>query len=685
MARFPRTGVWVLAALFSAACQQEHDDAGADHRSEDGGPPIDAAVPPVPGFLACGVPVAVADPPVLEGFTLAPVPGVLTRDVVWSGDHAIVLDDVGLEVRDRAFVPVARLALLGGTRLGVTGSLALVGAGSVTVVDLSDLGAPRPVAQWEPPVNLRGYASGAWLIGTSGRFVLLGTPAGVSVVDVRDPHVPREVRCLVPPLVGDDVELGPFVADGDLVVVAARRPGESVAAIYDLAQPAGESPAPTVRVMHEGTIGVHGRRVIVWEDLHRVVLYEVGADGRPVEIARVGREGDTRYAARGGDLLILGGFALYGGDDPPAGGLALDLTAHDALPLYRVTSADDGAEAARLSWEAHCRLTLTGIDTDASWNLLPLSHPDERFITGATPSLPCPPPTVPEYQIREAARAPDGRSVLLEEDEGGWSALEPTSGEWTPVAARDVGGTPFWMDGAFVFASSGAGDSDWTTRSVLLRLTTPGGQQERFERPGPLVSVSGGARHVWALSEPRPGRPGQAPAPLEGLRLWRLGTTGGPEDLELPANAQPSRVFAVDDGAWVLDAAGSLYQFNASGRVAATRHLPVNLDATRATASSLGLFIFDRSDRLQWVRADGEITTLEGFDGLTPGAADRDHVYLTKVGLPETGYAESARIVVLRPGPTPSVVGRIPAAGTVLPGEPLLVVGPRLLMFTPTP
>jgi hypothetical protein len=311
----------------------------------------------------------------------------------------------------------------------------------------------------------------------------------------------------------------------------------------------------------------------------------------------------------------------------------------------------------------------------AASEVSPLWAPDTRYGLGEAPTG-CPSGAPVVSYPMAGAREPDGDRVLLSHD--GWRLLDLADGAETALSNDPVrgAGQGFWLDGGYAFAVTEGSDWGIPLVSTVTRTDDTGLPTDVVRSPGPFVALAALGHEAWVLSEPVARAYGDPEPPPTARVLWRLASTGASVPVSLPAGAAPVDLVSGGGYAWVLDEAGTVDVYDASGALRVTCPLVDGIGDGPRAASERGLFFLDGAGRPSVVTADCSVSLLspDPVEWTIAGADDAWLYVAAEVG-PGEGFTTTPALLALDPA-TLAVVGRIP---TTRP--PLVVPGPRLVVM----
>jgi hypothetical protein len=177
--------------------------------------------------------------------------------------------------------------------VSLSGSLAVISAGSIHLVDVNDPASPVIISDLDD-----GFGSGGTGISLVGEYLLADVSDRIHVFDVSDPAAPTLVR-------RDGIYPGLETIDavGDLVVVEA---GSNGARLLDLADPAKPVDRGWVRHEEPVTAATLAGPLLVVATASRLESYWVGLELNPEIEGMVQPPGWARHLAVSGSLAILG-------------------------------------------------------------------------------------------------------------------------------------------------------------------------------------------------------------------------------------------------------------------------------------------------------------------------------------------------------------------------------------------
>jgi hypothetical protein len=248
--------------------------------------------------------------------------------------------------------------------LAVEGSVAYLGRGGVTAVDLGDPASPRALAA----VPTQGHIG---RLTAAGGRVFAASDRGVEVIDVRRPPAERHLG-IVP--VGPSVD--DIAAAGDLLLVSDRE------AVHAWRVPADVREARRLggcRVDLCGRLTLRGDLLFVAADCEGMFVLDVADPSRPARVGLFEGPGDVTRVALDGDRAFLadytGGVSVVDVSDPrrPRSlgewdeGIVGDVAARGGLAYLAMGSLVilDATRPARLRPVARRQLR----DGDTAWNL----------------------------------------------------------------------------------------------------------------------------------------------------------------------------------------------------------------------------------------------------------------------------------------------------------------------------
>ena len=608
----------------------------------------DTDVPSSDTFTACGRTLRVGDPPRPYGFTFPDLPTGPGRVGASHAAGHVSVDSATLRVHDADWNVVGELGPLDlPYRLAVTGDVAVAALydGAFVVADLSEPAHPEARALWGQRRDESG--AGALQLGEAvGGLVPLWGSDGVSLIDASDPRAPVEVACLGAGLLSRATDL--FSGDGFLAIQ-----GEGEVLVFDT-DPLTVAPVVTLVSVDEGTMAGEGARVAVWEDVRTVALYEWRGDHMSLVVRRTAPDLQSLWAP-----AVAGGFALHGGGYATAR-YAFDLRADDLEVL----------EVDRFANGYACPTQVLRAGTPIA-EVLPNWDRSARFAVGTAP---CPEEVPRDPSVTVGAASPDGQSRLLH-DGSAWFALDPASGVRTPLPLLGSDRVPVWWWPTVWVKSEGDGfDIGQWMSSWLTFVPQDGGASTRVDSPGPFVALASTPDTLWVLSEDGRRRVGAPAPPADERVLWRVGLSGAPVFVTLPAGAAPQTVIVAGSEVVIPDL-GGFGRVLAGDVEVATLPMPGLTADGLASGSAAGVAWVDAAGALWWSPRDGS-----GAVSLTAACAgcvidDVDGSIVTVLRPRDSDYTDWAGLVAwdaARPG---APVGELPMNGHYLHDAPAVFAG----------
>lgn len=593
-------------------------DSDSDSGASDGGPDTEGdsegdsdggtACPDVPDpcdggtcVSICGVDLAVATPPTLEGFTPRSTPApygprIPVGDLALEsrGSRWLVYEGDADQASGELLYPGTIGPILAGGRAFIQDQV-----GNLVRLDLSDPASPGvdlrlAPAVWVPEED--GPRALARPMGSSRGELVYVVDGQIAFVDVSGDQ-PRQVSCLVPSSPRGDSGWHDVVAVTDAVVVTVVGPEDESGWRFEVFDRDGDGRTPVgiIEAAWESP-GYRWRDTLVVhtpEDPPRLGLYRLAADG-VTELARADLPEGASPFSWGGQ--VFSGFLTFSRTCALDGCAAFDMDPDRPLEPYLVDAS--------VFHRFPCVAQAAPATMDPPVHIAPRLRPDERFTD--PPALDCGPVEHPSWYASDLAWSPDGASLALFGYDPDRDAT--TARIWTPATDAHVEltlgvdepvQTGVWWDGDWIVAHSGISCDTWQDWIHLHRADDPAGAPARVDLPGPMLDMVVHGGLVWAVGWEGSYDCANADQPDLPPALWALDLAAakdGFRPVALPAGSRPEEVLATGGHVWLLGG-DRVDVLDATGTPLGDAPFATP-PGTASAASNQGLFVRGRDGRV---------------------------------------------------------------------------------------